>query len=712
MSDSKRPALGRLAERLGVFASYHDIAGTHRATSDATREALCTAMGFGCATESEAEARLAELAAADAERWLEPVSVVRERDGAPPSVRVRAPPSSAARELGLELVTESGERALATHSLGAGDGAAELGLPLPVGPGVHEVRIELAGRSAAQLLIVAPRTAWRADESLGGGRALGVWTNLYTVRSRVNWGFGDLSDLARMAEWLGGLGADFVAVNPLHALANRGEAIAPYSPVSRLFMNPLYLDVEAVPELADAPVARAVAAQQPLARMRAQREIDHAAVLAAKIAVLRELHRAFRARERAGETERGRAHVRVRHQAGPELVSFATFEVLQAELRELDWRRWPAELRDPGSAAVREFAEANAEEIDFRCWLQAELELQLGSADAAARAAGMRLGVCKDLAIGCAGDSADTWMCRELFAQGASLGAPPDAYAAAGQDWGLPPLVPQRLRADGYRFARRVFRAAFRGSGALRIDHVMGLQRQFWIPAGRPGNEGTYVAQPAADLFGVLALESRRARSLVVGEDLGTVPAELGPELESWGVLSMRVLCFERDGADFRASARYPERALSLVVTHDLPPLAGWLEGRDLELRAEIGALEQGDALDRARAERAQDRESLARRLREEGDLDAAADTAAIAQAAQLFLARTPSRLVALGLDDLAGEREPLNLPGIPVGVHRSWSRKMQREVEELAADSSLCTLVQSAATRVKHGRGEPEGNR
>ncbi|MFI5316353.1 MAG: 4-alpha-glucanotransferase [Myxococcota bacterium] len=704
MSDSPRPALGRLAERLGVFARYHDIAGTERATSDATREALCAAMGFACASEAEAEARLAELAAREAEQWLDPVRVLRAQPGAPPTLRARVPDAEAA----LEIARESGERTRQTVSIRGG----ELALPADLEAGVHELRVELAGSSARQILIVAPRTAWRADEALGAARALGVWTNLYTVRSRVNWGFGDLSDLARMAGWLGGLGADFVAVNPLHALANRGDAIAPYSPLSRFFLNPLYLDVESVPEFADAPIARAVAAQQPLARLRAARELDHAAVLAAKIPVLRELHRAFCARERNGETARGRAHARLRSESGPELADFAAFEVLQAATRELDWRRWPAELRDPRSAEVREFAALNADEIDFRCWLQSELELQLDSAAEAARGAGLRLGLCKDLAIGSAADSADTWMCRELFAQGVSLGAPPDAYAASGQNWGLPPLVPQRLRADGYRFLRRLLRSAFRSSGALRIDHVMGLQRQFWIPAGRPGSEGTYVGQPAADLFGVLALESRRARSIAVGEDLGTVPAELAPELESWGVLSMRVLCFERDGAEFRSSASYPERALSLVVTHDLPPLGGWLEGRDLELRAEIGALAPGEALERARAERANERESLARRLRLEGDLDASGDTDALTRAAQLFLARTPSRLVALGLDDLAGEREPLNTPGVPVDVHRSWSRRMQREVEELSEDSALCTLVEAAAARVKQGRREPEGNR
>jgi len=709
VSHSARPALAELADRLGVYRDYHDIAGTRRPTSDATREALCAAMGFAGATESEARARLDELAAQDRARVLAPVQVFRARAGAAPGLQVRRFEATP-REAELALVLESGERRHTTVSLAGNE--LELALPGPLEPGVHEVSLDSgSGAPARQVLVVAPETAWRAEDALGDGRALGLWTNLYTVRSRANWGFGDFSDLARLAEWAGPLGADFVAVNPLHALQNRGEAIAPYSPVSRIFGNPLYIDVEAVPELADAPRARAVAALQPLARLRESRELQHPAVQSAKLAVLRELHRAFAARERVGATARGRAHADMRARLGPELERFAVFEALQVELREPDWRRWPVELRDADPAVLAEFARAHAEELGFRAWLQVELELQLAAAADAARAAGLRLGVCKDLAIGSAPDSADTWMCRSLFADGASLGAPPDAYAAAGQDWGLPPLVPRKLAADGYSFLRAVLRAAFRSSGALRIDHVMGLQRQFWIPAGRPGSEGTYVAQPAADLFGVLALESRRARSLVIGEDLGTVPAELGPELESWGVLSMRVLCFERDERQFRPSASYPRRALGLVVTHDLPPLAGWLEGRDLELRAEVHALPPRQALAAAQAERAGDRAALAERLRAEGDLGAdASDTETLSAAAQRFLAHTPCRLVALGLDDLAGEREPLNLPGVPVEVHRSWSRRMRRELDELTADGAVETLVRESAARVKTGAAAPEG--
>jgi 4-alpha-glucanotransferase len=221
-----------------------------------------------------------------------------------------------------------------------------------------------------------------------------------------------------MADALGELGVDFVALTPLHALRNRGHAIAPYSPVSRVFGNPLYIDFEAVPEFASAERARGVAAQLPLARFRGADTLDHNELAAAKLQVLRELHRAFVAGERTGETERGRTVAAALAAAGPELVEFATFEVLQAELRESDWRLWPAELRDPRSAEVREFAAVHPEEIDFRCWLQLELDRQLERAAQTARGAGMKLGLCKDLAIGSAPDSADTWMCRTLFADG------------------------------------------------------------------------------------------------------------------------------------------------------------------------------------------------------------------------------------------------------------------------------------------------------
>jgi 4-alpha-glucanotransferase len=249
--------------------------------------------------------------------------------------------------------------------------------------------------------------------------------------------------------------------------------------------------------------------------------------------------------------------------------------------------------------------------------------------------------------------------------------------------------VPQRLREQRYGFVRRLLRAAFRGAGGLRVDHVMGLLRLFWIPSGRPGSEGAYVRQPLAELLAILALESRRARALVIGEDLGTVPPELGPELASFGILSTRVLSFERTGARFHPRHAYPARALALASTHDLPPLSGYFAGRDLELRAALRPGASDGELDAARRARAEERAGLIETLRADGELprdDSPVRPDELVRATHAFLAKSPARLVALSLDDLAGEREPLNLPGVPVEQHRSWSRRMARTLEEIAA--------------------------
>jgi 4-alpha-glucanotransferase len=450
-------------------------------------------------------------------------------------------------------------------------------------------------------------------------------------------------------------------------------------------------------------------------RWCAATRLDYEAVLDAKLSVLRELHLCFSRRERERASDRGRAFAAFCRAGGQGLREFACFEALQAELAEPDWRRWPERFRDPRAAAVNAFAVDHPEEIDFRAWLQFELDAQLERASRAGRDAGLALGLVKDLAIGSAADSADAWANPGLFARGASLGAPPDAYSADGQNWGLPPLVPHRLRAQGYAYLRQVIRAAFRSAGALRVDHVMGLSRLFWIPAGRPGSEGAYVRQPQDELFGILALESRRARALVIGEDLGTVPPELGPELASWGILSTRVLCFERRGSRFRPSADYPSRALLLATTHDLPPLAGYLDGRDLELRRSLDGIQNDAALAAAKLERSAERKALVATLQAEGELRSGAevvDAVTLGAAVHTHLARTPARLVALALDDLAGETEPLNLPGVSVGQHRSWSRRMRRTLEDIAADPRVRAELGRVSQRIKQRAPGPEDAR
>ncbi len=721
MSTPTRPLLGQLSERLGIVSSYFDLEGRERHTSDATREALCAVMGSACSTEAEAAARLAALEATARARVIEPVHVWREHARGGPGLRAILPASFEPLDAELELDLEDGATQRSPLRVPAGDGrgCVELPLPVRVPTGVHRLRLHLHGRSGSQLfeqtLVIAPRTCPLAQEVLGDARALGLWASLYTVRSRRGFGSGDFTDLARLEELSAQLGADFVAINPLHALYGRGDAIAPYSPKSRIWQNVLYIDVEAVPELVACAEARARIASAPLAGLRAASELDYEVVLDAKLAVLRELYACFARRERECPSERGRAFAAFRAQGGRALEDFAAFEALQAELGEPDWRRWPARFREPHSSAVREFASQHASAVELHAWLQFELDAQLERASRTGRAAGLGLGLVKDLAIGSAADSSDAWANPGLFAHGASLGAPPDAYAADGQDWGLPPLVPERLREHGYSYLRQVLRAAFRSAGALRIDHVMGLARLFWIPAGRPGSEGAYVRQPQHELFGILALESRRARALVIGEDLGTVPRELGAELASWGILSTRVLCFERNGPRYRASRDYPARALVLATTHDLPPLAGYLAGRDLEIRHALDTTPRESALLAAKQKRAEEREALIATLRDEGDLPGnpgPVDDAALGEAANAHLARTPARLLAIGLDDLAGETEPLNLPGVSVQRHRSWSRRMRRTLDDIAADPRVRALLARADRGVKRRVVRPEDAR
>jgi 4-alpha-glucanotransferase len=388
------------------------------------------------------------------------------------------------------------------------------------------------------LLIIVPPHCVTPDELLGDRRAFGFVTNLYTVRSDRNWGVGDFTDLSALVDWAGDVGASFVGVNPLHALANTGSDISPYSPVSRLFRNPLYIDVEAIPELRDAPeVAARIDHPELQAELEALREdglVRYEQVMALKMPVLEELHRIFTSKP---HPDRARAYQEWARAEEPELTRFATWMAIAEQLGVWNWREWPEELRDSKSEAVSRFAREHAERVDLHRWIQFEVDRQLGAVAATARKRDLAIGLYQDLAIGTSPNGADTWAMPQLFVTSVSIGAPPDPYSATGQNWGLPPIDPRALRRDRYRYFVRLVRTGFRNAGALRIDHVMGLFRLFWIPEGKTGKEGAYVRYPAEDLLGILALESVRHRALVVGEDLGTVPREVPPALQRWGVM-------------------------------------------------------------------------------------------------------------------------------------------------------------------------------
>jgi len=707
---TERPTLRRLADRLGIASAYLDQSGgQERITSDATREKLLAAIGIDASTEERAREALQRLRRKARHEWISPVRVVRQRSRTLRRVRVRVP-TWHVHEIRwrLTLRTEDGIEQSWQGSIDGGP-ARRVELELPVAPplGYHDLTIELEGegqrREAAQRLIVVPVKCTPPETRLHGHRAFGITANLYTVRSGRNWGAGDLGDLSTLAEWTAEVGGSFVGVNPLHALRNEGYDVSPYSPITRLFRNPLYIAVEHVPELAhDAWARERIASpefQAELAALREARMLDYGRVMALRAPVLASLHRTFVARERVGVSSRGRAYTQYVAREDPQLTQYATFMAI-AEREGPDARQWPEPLHDANGPAVAALRTELAERVDFHRWLQFELDRQLGSVATDATRAGLALGVYQDLAVGSAPSGSDVWANPGLFVPGATVGAPPDMYSDEGQNWGLPAINPHVLRETKYEYWVRLLRAGFRHAGALRLDHALGLFRMFWVPLGASAREGTFMKSFSHELFGILALESVRHGSLVVGEDLGTVPPEVPQVLAKWGVLGSKVVVFERDfhSGRFRPADQYPRLALATVDTHDLPPMVGWLEQRDIILRSEVGDLTDPEQQRGMRDGRTGDRWALIEMLIEAGLLPVSARedvrSEPLIAALHAFVRRTPSALVGLALDDLAREAEPVNIPGIWQDKYPSWSRRMRETLEELLTDPATLRML------------------
>jgi 4-alpha-glucanotransferase len=551
-------------------------------------------------------------------------------------------------------------------------------LPGELPPGRHRV----AGRTGATTLLVAPGRCHLPAALAGGGRAWGWAAQLYAARSRDSWGIGDLGDLGRLLASTAPLGAGFALLNPLHA-ASPGEP-SPYNPSSRVFRNPLYLRVEAVPELAalgPEDQARVEALAGAGRELNRRDRIDRPAVYQLKDAALRLAHGAL---DRAPGRREGLAGYRA---ASPSLERFAISYALQ-HFHGLDWRAWPAAYRHPDRPEVAEFGAGHADEVGYHAWLQWLLDEQL----AAAAPAQGQLGVLNDLAIGFSAGGFDAWSFQDGLAAGISVGAPPDPLGPHGQDWGLPAFVPDRLAAGGYEPFAQTIRAGMAHAAGLRIDHVMGLFRLFWIPEGCEPAQGTYVRYPADDLLGVLALESVAAQALVVGEDLGTVEPGVRERLAAEGVLSYRLAWFEQgpDGGRRRA-ADYPRLALAATTTHDLPTVAGFFSGSDLAHLRDIGVASRGGDTE---ADQEAQRASLCRLLEDEGLLaPGERSVPAILAALYGFLTRTPAMLLAATLEDALEAPDRPNVPGT-VDQRPNWSLPLPVRLDDLAADRRVRRLA------------------
>ncbi len=655
-----------LAHARGVATEYWDWRGNHVQVPEETIVAVLAAMDIDASSPSAAAVALQADSDARWRRVLPPTVITRQGEGASFWVHV---PHGSGVEVWVELETGTVRGGLEQVDNpeqprevdGRLTGEASFRLPTGLPLGYHRLWARSEGVESSCTLIVTPDFLG-LPEQFGDRRGWGLAAQLYSVRSAESWGVGDLVDMTDLAVWSGSeLGADYLLVNPLHA----GEPVAPmepspYLPKSRRFFNPLYLRVERIPEYAGLPDKKRAEVNRIGKRLRTTLAdvdaIDRNESWTAKLEALRIVHAAPRS---VGREVDFQAFCR---REGQGLVDFARWSAL-AETHGNDFRDWPADLQDPRSAEVEEFAEKNADLVDFHMWLQWVVDEQLQLAQAKAVGAGMRLGVMHDLAVGVYPGGADAWRLQDTYATGMQVGAPADAYNQLGQDWGQPPWRPDRLAELGYAPFRDLIAAVLRHAGGVRVDHILGLFRLWWVPAGNLPANGTYVYYDHHAMVGVLALEAHRAGAVVVGEDLGTVEPSTRDYLRERGILGTSILWFENgsDGKPLPAE-HWREYCLASVTTHDLPPSAGYLAADHVRLRHSLGLLTRSLA-DEIAADEAE-RGAWTDELRSRGLLDSDPSVEETVRALHEYLTLTPARLLNVALPDAVGDRRTQNQPG------------------------------------------------
>lgn len=632
----------------GIVPGYEDALDRWREVPAETLEAIRRAMGSPDGEAGALRAGLPVPAEGDP-----PVRVVAE--GTRPSVG----PGTLVLEDGTELEIE--ERLPSDLPPGYHRLLARSGAGSPAGLSPHPVPEE------GVLLVVAPPRCHLPPDLSTWGWAV----QLYAARSERSWGIGDLADLRTLAEWAGDQGAGTMLLSPLGAPTPvHPVEPSPYYPSSRRFRSPLHLAVDEVPGASSVGSELEDLSARGRALNR-ERRIDRDEVWRLKRRALEALWARFRDGPGAAE------FTRWRRGRGRALQEFAVFCAL-ADVHGRGWAGWPEEYRRPGTGAVRRFADEQEERVAFHAWLQWLLDRQL------ARAAAGPVHLMMDLPIGVAPDGADAWAWQDLLASGVSVGAPPDAFNAAGQDWGLPPFVPWKLRRAAYRPLIETLRATLAHGRWLRIDHVMGLFRLFWIPAGAGPQDGAYVRYPSDELLAILALESHRSGSVVVGEDLGTVEEGVREAMAQRDILSYRLLWFEDEPPE-----DFPREAMAAATTHDLPTVAGLWTGADLEAQRNAGLEppEEGTA-------------AIRERVRRLTGLAPGAGVEAVVAAVHESLGRAPSRILTATLEDAMAVEERPNVPG--ASAWPSWSLALPRPIETLRGDP--------LADRIARALGREEG--
>ena len=711
----------------GIETEFNDAWGTPTSVTEANQLQLLKAQGF--AIDDDALARM-QLTQRQLDYWqhtIQPVSVQQINE--PTLVQIQIPLEFANDAVALTLQTEQGETT--QFELVPVEGELlqvvvfddveyhqyQHLIPVTLPLGYHKLSLTEFGITQSQQLIICPPSCYQ-PQAFSQKKQWGISLQLYGLRSERNWGIGDFTDLSATIRYLASVGADFVGLNPIHALyPAMPESASPYSPSSRRWLNIIYIDVTAMPGYQRCKTTHSLISApgfiQQLEQQRQLDYVDYTAVMQLKLPVMTRLYHWFKDNA-ASEQALHDAFAAFKQQGGDSLYQLALYDALHAHLYQQDpmhwgWPNWPECYRDATSEQVVAFAEQHQAEIEFYCYLQFIAQQQLAAAQQVAVDQGMLLGLYRDLAVGVSEASTEIWGNPELYCRDASVGAPPDPLGPAGQNWGLPPMYPYQLYKQGYRPFIDLLRANMASAGALRIDHVMALLRLWWVPkAAENAGGGAYVYYPIMDLLGILALESVRNQAVVIGEDLGTVPDGIRDLLGQYGVYSYRVFFFEtaEDGG-YISPAHYPVQAMATLTTHDLPTLIGFWHCDDLRLGRELGLYKDDAQLHQLFAQRHANKQRILDSLHGhhvlpqdfERSVQHLGMDKTLNYAMQRHVASASSQLLCLQLEDALQMSQPVNIPGTST-EYPNWRRKLSQPLEQWTQDADIKQLFSDISVR------------
>lgn len=726
-----------LAQAYGIQLEWRDIWGNTHPVTDEMCKALLSAMEISTESQADIDKAFEQLQYETVARWLEPVKVVSEAE-ATIVLTLNIPHSLTDKQFQWELKTENddtlqgefypnqlhhtGDIELTVHHEKIA--RYEFHLTGNLAQGYHHFSLQQKEtlERVEMLLVITPTSCYmptvlRDEPGQPLKKVWGPAVQLYAVHSKRNWGVGDFGDLNRIVDWSADQGASMIGLNPLHALYPHNPAhSSPYSPSSRMFFNVNLLNVEGIADFDESAEARQMVLnpefQEALERLRAEEMVPYNEVGHRKLDVLKLLYQSFCENHIAQNSERGQAFNTYIREHGKLLEKFALFHALQERFHKEDnsiwgWPVWPEAYQNPNGSAVQEYLESNREQVGFYQYLQWQVDLQLQEAGKRCFEKNLGIGLYMDMAVGVDRGGADVWANQHLFAQSSAVGAPPDEYNQKGQDWGLPPMIPERMREEAYESFIEMLRQNMKHAGALRIDHVMGLMRLFLIPPGLPPSQGAYIHYPVDELFGILALESQRNQCMVIGEDMGTVPDIVRDRMNRWGIFSYKVFYFEKDHERYKSPEEYLDTAAVAVSTHDLPTLSGFWQGQDIAVRTDLDLYPNSELRERQIKDRVLERMNILTLLEQRGlqpesvnagPLSTPVMTPELSAAIHRLVSQTNSKVFMVQFEDMLQQVDQINLPGTTDPVYPCWKRKITIPVEEYGTDSRILDVCKAIA--------------